>query len=77
MGTFTKTVIYTSVFQDGPNGGNPCPVVLDGDDLKTEQGKYLFSVKNRLLFNPFNKGNAAGTKNGRNDRRCQGAMEKS
>lgn len=36
-----KTVIHTSVFQNGPNGGNPCPVVIDGDDLGLEHGKRL------------------------------------
>jgi len=41
MSKFEKTVIRTSVFQNGPNGGNPCPVVLDGDDLKTEHGKRM------------------------------------
>jgi trans-2,3-dihydro-3-hydroxyanthranilate isomerase len=41
MSIAQKTIIHTRVFQNGPNGGNPCPVVLDGDDLKTEHGKYL------------------------------------
>jgi PhzF family phenazine biosynthesis protein len=44
MSKFKKTVIHTSVFQNGPNGGNPCPVVLDGDDLKSEHGKHLASI---------------------------------
>ncbi len=41
MSNSQKTIIHTSVFQNGPNGGNPCPVVLEGDDLKTEHGKHL------------------------------------
>jgi PhzF family phenazine biosynthesis protein len=44
MRKFQKTIIHSSVFGDGPNGGNPCPVVLDGDDLKTEHGKQLASI---------------------------------
>lgn len=40
----SKKVIHTSVFQDGPNGGNPCPVVLDGDDVTKAQGKHLAST---------------------------------
>lgn len=31
------SVIWTSVFADGPSGGNPCPVVFGGDELSTEQ----------------------------------------
>ena len=49
-----KTVIHTNVFQNGPNGGNPCPVVLDGDDLKTEHGKRLatsFGAETIIVLN--------------------------
>lgn len=28
-------IVHTVVFGDGPNGGNPCPVVLDADRLST------------------------------------------
>lgn len=48
------TVIHTSVFQNGPNGGNPCPVVLDGDNLKTEHGKHLaatFGAETIIVLN--------------------------
>ncbi|MFZ3045310.1 MAG: PhzF family phenazine biosynthesis protein, partial [Desulfatirhabdiaceae bacterium] len=44
----------TNVFQNGPNGGNPCPVVLDGDDLKTEHGKHLaatFGAETIIILN--------------------------
>lgn len=44
MEKLTKVIIHTSVFQNGPNGGNPCPVVLDGDDLNTEHGKHLATI---------------------------------
>lgn len=36
-----RTVFQTTVFSDGPGGGNPCPVVLDADELSTEQGMSL------------------------------------
>lgn len=29
-------VVWTSVFPDGPGGGNPCPVVLDADHLSDD-----------------------------------------
>ena len=44
MEKFTKKIIHTCVFQNGPKGGNPCPVVLDGDDLKSIHGKHLASI---------------------------------
>jgi len=50
-----KTIIHTSVFQNGPNGGNPCPVVIDGDDLTTEHGKRLaatFGAETIIILNP-------------------------
>jgi PhzF family phenazine biosynthesis protein len=31
------TVVWTTVFADGPSGGNPCPVVLGGPERTTEQ----------------------------------------
>jgi trans-2,3-dihydro-3-hydroxyanthranilate isomerase len=31
-----QRVVWTSVFADGPGGGNPCPVVLDADGLSDE-----------------------------------------
>jgi PhzF family phenazine biosynthesis protein len=37
----TRTVFHTTVFADGPGGGNPCPIVLDADDLSTQQGLSL------------------------------------
>jgi PhzF family phenazine biosynthesis protein len=55
MSKSQKTIIHTSVFQNGPNGGNPCPVVLDGDDLKTEHGKRLaaiFGAETIIILNP-------------------------
>lgn len=30
-------IIDTVVFADGPNGGNPCPVVMDADQLSREE----------------------------------------
>lgn len=30
-------VVWTTVFSDGPDGGNPCPVVSGADDWSTEQ----------------------------------------
>jgi PhzF family phenazine biosynthesis protein len=54
MSSSQKTIIHTSVFQNGPNGGNPCPVVLDGDDLKTEHGKHLaetFGAETIIILN--------------------------
>jgi trans-2,3-dihydro-3-hydroxyanthranilate isomerase len=30
-------VTWTTVFADGPGGGNPCPVVFDADDWPTER----------------------------------------
>jgi PhzF family phenazine biosynthesis protein len=44
METTTKKIIHTCVFQNGPDGGNPCPVVLDADDLTSEHGKHLDSI---------------------------------
>jgi PhzF family phenazine biosynthesis protein len=37
----SRTVFQTAVFSDGPGGGNPCPVVLDADELSAEQGMSL------------------------------------
>ncbi len=39
--SITRTVFQTTVFSDGPRGGNPCPVVLDADELSTQQGMSL------------------------------------
>lgn len=36
-----KTIFQTTVFSDGPGGGNPCPIVLDADALSAEQGMSL------------------------------------
>jgi PhzF family phenazine biosynthesis protein len=55
MVKFRKTVIHTSVFRNGPNGGNPCSLVLDGDDLNAEQGKQLastFGAETVIILNP-------------------------
>ena len=41
MGKAIKRIVHTTVFQNGPNGGNPCPVVLDGDELTEDHGKRL------------------------------------
>jgi len=63
MGEVTKTVVHTSVFQNGPNGGNPCPVVLDGDDLTAEDGKHLaavFGAETIILRNPKVSGSDFG-----------------
>jgi trans-2,3-dihydro-3-hydroxyanthranilate isomerase len=30
-------VVHTTVFADGPGGGNPCPVVFDAEDWDTER----------------------------------------
>jgi trans-2,3-dihydro-3-hydroxyanthranilate isomerase len=58
MHQFQKTIIHTTVFQNGPNGGNPCPVVLDGDDLKREDGKRLagfFGAETIIVLNAKEK----------------------
>jgi len=34
-------ILHTRVFSDGPNGGNPCPVVLDADNLSAAEGMAL------------------------------------
>lgn len=36
-----RTVFHTTVFSDGPGGGNPCPIVLDADELSAQQGISL------------------------------------
>ncbi len=41
MGKSTIKIIHTIVFRNGPNGGNSCPVVLDGEDLTAKHGKHL------------------------------------
>ena len=54
MSQSQKMVIHTTVFRNGPNGGNPCPVVLDGDDLTTEHGKQLaakFGAETIIVLN--------------------------
>ncbi len=35
------TIYHTTVFANGPGGGNPCPVVPNADALSAEQGKML------------------------------------
>ncbi len=50
-----KTVVHTRVFADRPEGGNPCPVVLDGDDLTVEQATSLaarFGAETSLVTKP-------------------------
>ena len=54
MGKSTKKIIHTCVFKNGPNGGNPCPVVLDGDDLTADHGKRLaetFGAETIIILN--------------------------
>ena len=34
-------IVHTSVFSDGPGGGNPCPVVLGADNLSAADGMAL------------------------------------
>lgn len=49
-----KTIIHTIVFQNGPNGGNPCPVILNGDDLETKHGRQLaatFGAETIVILN--------------------------
>jgi PhzF family phenazine biosynthesis protein len=63
MGKSKKKIIHTIVFQNGPNGGNPCPVVLDGDDLKTEHGKRLaarFGAETIIVLNSKGSGSDFG-----------------
>ncbi len=51
----TRTVFRTTVFSDGPGGGNPCPVVLDADELSTQQGMSLakgFMAETILVTSP-------------------------
>lgn len=55
MDKSTKTVIHTSVFANGLNGGNPCPVVLDGDDLNTKHGQHMaatFGAETIFIVSP-------------------------
>jgi len=55
MGKSTKTAIHTNLFTNGLNGGNPCPVVLDGNGLTTEHGKHLaetFGAETIVILNP-------------------------
>jgi PhzF family phenazine biosynthesis protein len=50
-----KTVVHTRVFADRPEGGNPCAVVLDGDDLTVEQAMSLaarFGAETMLVTKP-------------------------
>ncbi len=37
----SKVVVHTTVFPDGPDGGNPCPVIVDGNDINSQQGCAL------------------------------------
>jgi PhzF family phenazine biosynthesis protein len=51
----TKTVVQTTVFADGPGGGNPCPVVLDANELSPGQGMWLaarFAAETILVGSP-------------------------
>lgn len=41
------SAVRTSVFADGPNGGNPCPVVLDANSLTAEQMRSLAATWNQ------------------------------
>ncbi|WP_231187675.1 PhzF family phenazine biosynthesis protein [Haladaptatus sp. DYF46] len=41
------SAVRTSVFADGSNGGNPCPVVLDAGSLTAEQMRSLAAAWNQ------------------------------
>lgn len=41
------SVVQTSVFADGPNGGNPCPIVLEAGSLTAEQMRSLAATWNQ------------------------------
>ena len=63
MSKFKKMVIHTTVFRNGPGGGNPCPVVLDGDDLESEHGKQLaanFGAETIIVLNSKKAGSDFG-----------------
>lgn len=51
------TIYHTTVFANSPGGGNPCPVILNADDLSLEQGKALakkFNAETILVLNSAN-----------------------
>ncbi len=51
----TIDVIHTSVFGLTPQGGNPCPVVLEADELSSEQMQQLaadFAVETVFILSP-------------------------
>lgn len=55
MTVSAKKIIHTTVFQNGPNGGNPCPLVVDGDGLSADDGKRLatrFGAETVLVLQP-------------------------
>ncbi len=49
-------ITWTTVFADGPDGGNPCPIVSDADDLSTEQMQAMtveFGVETVFVLTPI------------------------
>lgn len=50
-------IVHTSVFPDGPDGGNPCPVVLGADNLSAADGMALakkFGAETIFVIKPSN-----------------------
>ena len=50
-------IVYTRVFSGGPCGGNPCPVVLNADNLPVAEGTVLvekFGAETILVVKPIN-----------------------
>jgi trans-2,3-dihydro-3-hydroxyanthranilate isomerase len=52
-------ITWTTVFADGANGGNPCPIVSDADGLSTEQLQAMaaeFGVETVFVLAPHAEG---------------------
>jgi PhzF family phenazine biosynthesis protein len=50
-----RIIYHTSVFADGPGGGNPCPVVINSCDLTPQQGISLaaeFGAETVIISEP-------------------------
>jgi PhzF family phenazine biosynthesis protein len=55
------TAVWTSVFADGPSGGNPCPVVFGGDEFSTDQMRaraHDYGVETVFVLGPLAGGGA-------------------
>lgn len=40
-----STIIHTTVFAAGENGGNPCPVILHADDMTSEEMRQIAEIE--------------------------------